>query len=311
MASTFRRLSSLLLTSSLSPSEDPARAVLQARADHFSNLVTWSTVVVAIGVALEGVEIVHDGIVWIKRNRREKRELILLKEVAETFPSDETKRQTELHSDHPRWVKRVLRLGLIAVVIGVVGEWRYGAKLEDSHNAIHKYDVEKLTAAENKAGDAARSAKDAHDLGVDLLGKYKAAEHEIVELKAAKLPRRLSSDQKATFRRAVASFKVRTFNISCSIPGGNMKEPLDFELDFVDAIDKKTPVQFQYRFGCMALVGFRAFIPPIQVEAGADRADDEETLIKALIDMGINKKEITKTNADSGFLGLTIGPKAP
>ena len=95
---TLRRLSSLLLTSSFSPSEDPARAALQARADHFSNLVTWSTVIVAIGVALEGVEIVHDVIAWIKQKRCGKREITALKEVAKVFPSGETRGQTESHS---------------------------------------------------------------------------------------------------------------------------------------------------------------------------------------------------------------------
>lgn len=68
----------------------------------------------------------------------------------------------------------------------------------------------------------------------------------------------------------------------------------------------------QYLFSCSALAGFRAFIPPIQVEAGADRADGEETLIKALVEVGINKKEIAKkTNDDKALLGLTIGLKAP
>lgn len=112
---------------------------------------------------MEGVEIVHDVTAWIKQQRREKREITALKEVARIFPSGEARGQTESRSDHPRWVKRVLRVGLIAVVIGVVGEWRYGAKLEDSHNAIHKYDVAKLTAAEQKAGDAAKSAQIAED----------------------------------------------------------------------------------------------------------------------------------------------------
>jgi hypothetical protein len=52
---------------------------------------------------------------------------------------------------------------LILVVIGVVGEWRCGAKLEDAHNAIHDLDNAQLTAAQIEAGDAAASAKTAHD----------------------------------------------------------------------------------------------------------------------------------------------------
>jgi len=54
--------------------------------------------------------------------------------------------------------KAVASIGIILVVIGVVGEWRFGAKLEDAHNAIHKYDVRKLTEADQKAGDASTSA---------------------------------------------------------------------------------------------------------------------------------------------------------
>ena len=44
------------------------------------------------------------------------------------------------------------------VVVGVVGEWRFGAKLEDAQKAIHTYDLEKITAADEKAGSAADSA---------------------------------------------------------------------------------------------------------------------------------------------------------
>jgi hypothetical protein len=148
---------------SLSLVEDPARAVLQARVDHFPNLVTWATIVVAVGVVLEGVEIIHDVIAWSKRKSREKRERVDLEEVAKIFPTGEVRRETESHSDHARWVKRLLRLGLITVVIGVVGEWRYGAKLEAAHNAVHEYDIAKLADADKKAGEAATSARTAHD----------------------------------------------------------------------------------------------------------------------------------------------------
>jgi hypothetical protein len=55
------------------------------------------------------------------------------------------------------------RIGLIAVVVGVVAESRYGGKLEDAHNAIHAHDMTLLTAAQQNASDAATSAKTAHD----------------------------------------------------------------------------------------------------------------------------------------------------
>lgn len=134
----------------------------QTQADHFSTLVTWATIIVAIGVALEGVELIHDGIVWIKRSRLKKKELLALKELAEIFPStDKAIIELESNSGHSKWVNRFTRIGLILVVAGVVGEWIYGARLEDAHNAVHKYDMAKLTEAERQAGDAKMSAEGA------------------------------------------------------------------------------------------------------------------------------------------------------
>jgi hypothetical protein len=96
---------------SLSLIEDPARAALQTQISHFSKLVALAEIVVAIGVALEGVEIVHDVIGWRKRRSRAKRERGNLEEVASIFPTDETRAETEPPADYPRWVKRLLRLG--------------------------------------------------------------------------------------------------------------------------------------------------------------------------------------------------------
>jgi len=39
----------------------------QAQADHLSKLVVGATILVAIGVALEGIEFVHEMMMWIKR----------------------------------------------------------------------------------------------------------------------------------------------------------------------------------------------------------------------------------------------------
>ncbi len=136
---------------SLPPVADPIRDALQARADHLSKLVGWANITVAIGVALEGVEIVHDIVTWGKNTRRRRRERIDLKEIAEVFPTGELIQSTKLHADESRCVKRLLRVGLIIVVIGVVAEWRCGTKLEDAHNAIHQHDLEKIAAADEFA----------------------------------------------------------------------------------------------------------------------------------------------------------------
>lgn len=201
MATIRRRLSSLSLTFSLFLIEDPVRTTLQAHVNHFSNLVTWSTIIVAIGVALEGVEIFHDVVAWCKRKSRENRERANLKELAKIFPGGEAG-GTESHSDHPRWVKRVLRLGLIAVVIGVVGEWRYGAKLEDAHNDIHEYDVAKLTAAEKEAGDAAKSAFNAKLAADDAATTARELADELSRLRGETAARRLSDKQKELLRKS-------------------------------------------------------------------------------------------------------------
>ena len=161
MATTGRRLSSLLLALSTSPPEDRVRDVLQAKAGYFSNLVSWATIVVAVGVMFEAVEIVHDIVAWRKRKGRDKRERAELRELSDVFPID-VNREVESHAES-KWVKRILRVGLLLVVIGVVGEFRCGAKLEDAHNAIHEYDLGKIAEADTKAGDAAKSAKTAHE----------------------------------------------------------------------------------------------------------------------------------------------------
>jgi hypothetical protein len=278
---------------SLSSLEDSARVALQARVDHFADLVAWSTVVVAIGVALEGVELIHDAVAWTRRRRFKKQELADLREVAEVFPSGEVD-DTESDCDHPRWVKIFGRVGLILVVIGVVGEWRCGAKLEDAQRALHAFDMAQLTAVALKADE--------------LLQKYEDAERELIALKARSLPRRLSSEQKDLLRRRLTSFTTRNIILSC-VNGG--AETFDFAHDFVDVIFRR-PLAFggQYPSSCASIVapGFNPF--PVQVEAGSDRQGDADILVKALVEIGVNKKDIrTRLNADKKLLAVTIGPK--
>ena len=115
------------------------------------------------------------------------------------------------------------------------------------------------------------------------------------------------------------SFKGETLDLACTTPGGDAKEPLDFEQDFLAALSsrpneatvRKVPVHVGYLTSCNAVLGAAMFIPPIQVEAGEDRQGDEGILVKALIDIGINKKDIVpKSNGNKVLLVLTIGPKA-
>jgi hypothetical protein len=113
---------------------------------------------------LEAVELIRDAKISIKRRQVKKKELADLREVAKIFPVSEVTTKTEsTASDHPNWVKVLGRIGLIAVVVGVVGESWYGGKLEDAHNAIHARDMALLTAAQQNASDAATSARTAHE----------------------------------------------------------------------------------------------------------------------------------------------------
>jgi hypothetical protein len=151
---------------SLPPIECGIRHALEAWKNHVSKFVTASTITVAVGVALEGVEFVQDACAYIARKRFQREELAHLEELAKWLPVGKLAR-SRFH--HPawlekleRWAKRFGRLGLILVVVGVVGEWRYGTKLEDAHNALHVLDVAELTAAQVEAGDAAKSAESAH-----------------------------------------------------------------------------------------------------------------------------------------------------
>src|ERR1700732_141886 len=114
-ATTRRRLSSLSLALSFSPLKDPTRDALQANADHFSNLVSWATIVVAIGVVFETVEIFHDIIRREKQNSRHKREKSELEELGEVFPISDVRGEAASHPES-KWVKRALRFGLLLVV---------------------------------------------------------------------------------------------------------------------------------------------------------------------------------------------------
>lgn len=197
-------LSKSLLMLSLFFVVDPVRDTLQAQVDQLSGWVNWATATVGFGVALEAIEPIHDLIAWIKFRKKDSAHI---KELAEFFPVSRNKSKYT-GPPHPSWLKWFGRVGVIVVVAGVVAEWRCGAKLEDAQNAVHKYDVAKLTEADQKAGNAAKSAKTADDKAqaadasagkaqskanavgkqaADLLAKYTAAESELEEEKRKRL----------------------------------------------------------------------------------------------------------------------------
>jgi hypothetical protein len=134
----------------------PTKDSLETCAKSLSTLVNRSTALVAAGVALELVEPIYEFWAWIKRLRFRQKELANFKEVAEFMPTCVQYRRKHVGFDHPTWLKWFGRIGIILVVLGVIGEARYGAELEDAQSAIHEHDTALL-------GDAANSAKTAHE----------------------------------------------------------------------------------------------------------------------------------------------------
>jgi len=290
---------------------DPVRILLDAQVRHASKLVGYANIAVAIGVAMEGLEIAYDAAEWWKRRKRAKRERSALDTLADVFPAGELTQPTESHSKEPRWIKRFLRIGLLVVVVGVVSEWRCGERLEDAHNAVHAYDIGKLTEADQKAGAAKDSADAVAKEYDDLLDKYTKAEKELIALKAEHSARRLSSKQKEKLRQRVAAFSVKTIRLSCINAGD---EAFDLMKDFVDAFGhQNSPLKLEpWRTGCDRIEGVgAAHFPPIGIHAGTARQEDAVILLKALVEVGIDKKQISSQTASvRNVLELVIGPHA-
>jgi hypothetical protein len=151
---------------SLSLIECPIRHVAQARVDHFSKLVVGSTITVAIGVALEAAEIIDDAAASCIRRLRRRRELLVIKELEDIFPAHQTIASNP-HRDHHPLAKWLMRIGVILVVLGVIGEWEYGANLEDANRKLHVFDM----ALVDGATESARIARGEADAATAASGK--------------------------------------------------------------------------------------------------------------------------------------------
>jgi hypothetical protein len=183
IATAISFLSRYSLVLSLSSIPDPVRDKLDATVRHFSHLVALSTIAVAMGVLMEGVELVHATIEWWERKRHKKSELIQLEELRQIIPiGDSVQKSSKAHSEEPIWTKLILRVGLILVVVGVVGEWRYGAKLEDAHEAVHQYDLGQILAADQEAGDAEDSAQEAKAAAISTNEELAKSKKQVAEL---------------------------------------------------------------------------------------------------------------------------------
>jgi hypothetical protein len=133
--------------------DDPIRAALQYRADHWLHLLMWSTRLVLIGVAVEGIEFAVEIGAWLVRQVKRKRERTDLKEVNNVFPAYENSSKEHREFHLPRWVKFIAFIGLVLVVVGVAGELDFDDKLEMANGDIQSLDNERLTAARKEAED--------------------------------------------------------------------------------------------------------------------------------------------------------------
>src|ERR1700689_4922224 len=117
-----------------------------ATADLWFGRLSLATKVVAVGLVFEAPELVCD-IYFIIRRTYESWKLHI------TFP--------ERHP--PDWVKVVAFVGWFLIVGGVVGEWFTESRFNEADTNIQELNDVLRTEAIIEAGDAAKSAKTAHD----------------------------------------------------------------------------------------------------------------------------------------------------
>lgn len=134
--------------------DNAIRSDLQSWRDMFFHLLVWSSVLVGIGVALEGPEVIHEA-----RNIRR-------------FPKTEAR----------AWVKLLGLVGWIAVVAGVAGEGVVEGALSVADGQIQTFDEILVTEAQRDSAQAIERAADANERA----GKD---EKDLAELQNAAMPR--------------------------------------------------------------------------------------------------------------------------
>ncbi|MGH3055129.1 MAG: hypothetical protein ACRDL7_09155 [Gaiellaceae bacterium] len=135
---------------SFSSIDVPVRSALDANVRHFSKFVAFATAAVVIGVTLEAIGILHAILEWWKGKRRKKRDHEQIMELREVFPVGQLRQTSKSHSEEPKWVKRLLRIGIILVIGGVTGELIYGVKLENAHDDVHEDDLREIANTEGR-----------------------------------------------------------------------------------------------------------------------------------------------------------------
>jgi hypothetical protein len=204
------------------PWEIARRALTDEAAKWFARLV-WSTRLVVIGVLIEGIAVIHELVGVVKQWLRRRKERADLKALREIFPVAETFIRREPEEGHtPTWVKLIAFLGLIAVAVGVAGEWKYEVKFEAATDAIQTFDSNRVAEAEKQAGDAQTSAAKIEQDNIKL-------QINLEQIKRTAGQRFLSSDEQNQLVKELAAYHVNRLQIWCRL---NNSEAAKFGDDF-------------------------------------------------------------------------------
>jgi hypothetical protein len=145
----------------------------------FFHLLVWSSVFVAIGVALEGPEVIHEARnIW-------------------RIPKPEAR----------AWVKLIGLLGWILVVAGVAGEGIFEGALSVADGQIQTFDEILVTEAQRNAAHAIERAANTSERAVK-------DERDLAELQKAELPRNFDPQKVAAKLRKFGKISAIIYSLS-------------------------------------------------------------------------------------------------
>lgn len=268
----FRELLNLALIAQ--PFDLSSKVELRNLRDLYFGCLLVCTGLVGIGLLMEAAEIWYDVRETIGHKSREHTYWLT--------PSIDRKEYKT-----PDFVKLLSAVGCVLIVLGVIGEGVF-------EGFVSKYDGALATLNDTVIAQTQKET-------AQLLKNAEELKAENLKLEAILQPRRLSSQQKELLHRAFAEFTTNRIFVGC-VNGG--AEANDFAQDFLEAFNGPG------HLNCSQIVAPGFSPPSVQVEAGADRQHDADTLVKALVRIGIDKATIVRrTNAQHDLLALTIGPK--
>jgi hypothetical protein len=314
----------MFLSANLSPgSPEVLQTHLKALRDQNFNWLLGCTFMVGAGLLMELPEIVHDMCEIYGRRSRELGYWLATPIERRTYPTRD-------------WVKKWAALGWLLIVLGLMGEGWFEAQVSKYDSALSQLTDAVVAEARRESASAEVIAKGFDAQIADSNAKAKSAEAmakqfeaqiasaqkdaaeankraaeaalELAELRAETAPRRLSSKQKEVLVERVSAFAIKTIGLGCVEEFG--AEIKNFAHDFFEAFS--TPrLGFKVNNPICALIPQSSLpVPPIIVRAGVDRQHDASTLLKALLEIGINKNHIrTETTDSKAVLALIIGPR--